>query len=155
MKLQQFYRETGKITLFPGSVDDLNTIESLSNSNKQYELMPVDSGRKYLTGAIIPSLTEVRELMKEQISGISALGESGLAAKLLDFDTETISGLKDHLGDASKIVEQLAKQMFENPAIMGTDIRMKAKKIGANGLIHIQLYNKEETYMGVPVRLQK
>jgi hypothetical protein len=154
MDLRQFYMEAGKIALFPGSVDDLNRIESASNSGKQYELMPVDGGRKYLTGAIIPSPTEIRELMKAQLSGISAFSESGLAAKM-DMNPETISEFESQFGEASEMLEQLTKQMFGNPAIMGMDLRMKAREIGANGLVHVQLYNKEATYMGVPVKLQR
>ena len=154
MDLRQFYMEAGKIALFPGSVDDLNRMESASNSGGQYELMPVDGGRKYLIGDIIPSPTEVRELMKAQLSGISAFSASRLAAKM-DMNPEILSEIESQFGETFEMLEQLTKKMFENPAVMDMDIRMKARKIGANGLVHVQLYNKEATYMGVPVKLQK
>lgn len=144
--------DAGKIALFPGSVDDLNRIESLSNSGRRYELMPIDGGRKYLTGVIIPSPTELRELMNAQISGMAAFKETELASDL-DLEPKELAELENQVGEAYELIEQLAKQMFGKPEIMRMDIRMKAKEVGANGLVHVQLYNKEGLYMGVPVKL--
>lgn len=154
MALDEFYKKVNKIALFPGSIDDLNKIESLSDSGKQYELMSIDSGNKYLTGYILPSPNEVRELMKAQVSGISAFGESGLAAKV-GVNPESIADFESQFGEASETLEQLTEQMFGNPAVNRLDIRMKSIKNGADGLVYLRLYNKDATYMGVPVKLKK
>jgi len=92
--------------------------------------------------------------MNAQLSGIRSFNESVLAEKL-EIDKESVAGIESELGEASEMLEGLARQIYENPALREMDIRMKAKEIGANGLVHVQLYTKEGTYMGVPVELIK
>ena len=153
MDLKQFYREAGKIVLFPGSIADLNAIEALSDSRssiRRYQLMPVEGGQKYLTGILIPSPAELREQTTAKRLGMAVLQTSGLAGRL-DSETEAVA----ELGEVLETIERLTIQIVSKPEIMGMDIRMKAREIGANGLVHFQAHgNKEETYMGVPVKLQ-
>lgn len=154
MDLPQFYMEAGKIVLFPGNVDDLNRLDITSNASRgmEYSLMPMQGGRKFITGMLIPSPIELRELMQLQMGGLSAAKTSGLTSKL-GLNKE-LDDAEAQAGEAFKMIEQLARQMFGQQATMDADIRMKARLLGANGLVHVQLYTKDGMYMGVPVRLE-
>ena len=135
MDLKQFYKQVEKIVLYPGSVDDLNRMEKLTNSGKHYNLVPIKGSTKYLTGPIIPGPNQFKEL----IDTIQFEADDELK----------ITASTQKLAFTQKL-EELVMQTYGD-----LDIRMKAQEIGAHGLVHVQLYNKERVYMGVPVKLEK
>ncbi len=157
MDLKEFYKGIKGIVLFPGSVDELNILEEINSSDREYKLMPIKGDKKYLIGTIIPNLKEIEEQvnnLKEgiriRVKAISAIGglETSLAQEI---GREAFK----ELGPIGNIVESLYTENIKNPAFLGMDIRLKAKEIGANGLVHVQVYDKESFYMGVPVKLSK
>jgi len=130
MDLKKFYEDVKDIVLYPGSLNELNMIEQARGDGLMYELLPQEGSVKYIIGTIIPSPSECEEII-------------GIMDGFLDDAADLMNGL-----------EEMVMELYgEN--VIDADIRMKAKKIGANGLIHVRLYNTDGIYMGVPVKIKK
>jgi len=146
MDLKQFYKSVEDIVLYPGDLNGLNLQEQVNGSGRVYELMPQKDAIKYIKGSIIPKPSELKEMVA------AVQGASGKLDKLcsnLGLDEDT-------LGDMSgMMLEQMLLEAFEAPEFQNTDLRLKAKEAGADGLVHFQLYNTNDQYMGVPVKLKK
>ena len=145
MEIKEFYKSVEDIILYPGNLKELNRLEQINGGDKSYELMPQNNGQRYLTGTIIPGQLEFEEAMTLVRITSGALSESDLD---LDLDNE-------ELGVLPEMMEQMTTKLYGKSEVQNLDLRLKAKKIGANGLIHIQMYNKDGTYMGVPVKLKQ
>jgi len=127
MNLKQFYLEYEPFILFPDSLDDLNILEI--GKRKEYAYLQMDSGKKYITGTITPSLNERLE---------QKLEEMGFPTIIENIDSE--------LKEVEKLIKKILSEQFVNQ----NDIRIKAKRIGACGLVNLQYYS-EKTFMGIPI----
>jgi hypothetical protein len=144
--LEKFYESIKGVILHLGSLDELNKNEQINGSGITYELMPQRSEKRYITGTITPTQSEIKEAMKSTknlLGIINSLGFELEGEEILD---------KEETNEIANIIENFTKQLFENPAAISNDIRLKAKEIGADGLIHVQLHTKDSIYMGVPVK---
>ena len=139
MDLKEFYKTVEDIVLYPGTVDELNKRKDVTVSGKRYEEIPLHGGKKFITGVIIPSPSEFQELTNVMQDAAEALGGMGL-----DVDDADVNKL-------TEMLEPTMKKLYGIPAVMNMDLRLKVKEIGANGLVCVQLYNKEDRYMGIPV----
>jgi hypothetical protein len=123
----------------------------------QYEYVPVLGAKKYLTGIIIPTRAEDIENLRAQYYGHASLAEFGLQA-ILEMENEIVPGeeaeLESTIRDDETLLSFVRDKKLKNPEIANLDIRMKARRLSAQGLVHVQLYNKEDFYMGVPIRLK-
>ncbi len=146
MNMKEFYEDVEKIFLFPGCIDDLN---SRTGKNIEYERIRMKGGKQFLTGIVIPSIEEIKELTAVAQEGVDAA--QGLLGQLgVPFEDDDV--LKQGFAQAQKMLEKVAEKAYGNPALMQRDIRMKAKELGAYGVAYFQMYNKDGLYMGVPVR---
>ena len=127
MNLKQFYKEYETFILFPDSLDELNILER--DKRNEYTYLPMDSGQKYITGTITLSLNEKLEQKLEE----------------MDFPT-LIENIDLELKEVEKLIKKILKEQFVNKK----DIRIKAKMIGACGLVMLQYYS-EKTFMGIPI----
>ncbi|MBA3064108.1 hypothetical protein FP803_01580 [Candidatus Woesearchaeota archaeon] len=154
MRMNKFYKTVEDIVLFPGTVDELNDQEELITmrktgmeclSKKVYKTLPQQIGIRYISGVIIPSLEKLKEIGLTLLS--IAGGESNIEQKVKQ------KGL---------ILDFMVDKMYEIPEVQQMDIRLKAKKMGANGLVHVQYEGTSnlksdfgnitiQTYMGLPV----
>jgi hypothetical protein len=136
MDIKEFYKSVEDIVLYPGSIDELNKIISVSGRKGAYELMPQQGNILYVTGVIIPTIPE----MKKGLGIAKNITESLAMFRSQDLDLGT------------ERLEEMMNELYMNPAMLSSDIRVAAKEIGANGLIHFQLFSKEDLYIGVPVK---
>ncbi|MCD6226539.1 MAG: hypothetical protein J7J93_01965 [Candidatus Aenigmarchaeota archaeon] len=154
MDLKEFHKSIEDIVLFPGSLYELNILEKVNGSGKTYELIQQKDGEKYLTGPIIPKPSELKEMIRvmQGVGGILDKSDLGLELGLDDLGFELD---KYKMDEMAGMLEEIMITLYETPELMETDIRLKAKKIGANGLVDVRLYHKDGIYMGVPVKLKK
>lgn len=134
MGLKNFYETVEDIVLYPGTLDELNRIERRGKTGKIYDFMPQLSGQQYIIGILVPTAEEFKDFMMVARAAVGALSEDLENAEILER------------------AEELRDKLFSSPQVRAQDLRVKAKKIGAQGLIHVQLYTKDSLYMGVPVR---
>ncbi len=150
MKIKKFFKTVDDIVLHQGSLDELNRQEEINGSGRTYDLMPMKSGVRYLTGIIIPKPEEVKEILAVNFSRIEP------------------NTSDEEADEAAEYVFELAKEtLYEVPRAQKFDLRMVAKEFGANGLIRLQLDTESKlelkdskysslnltTYQGTPVRL--
>lgn len=132
-----FYKSIEDITLFPGTLAELNEFEQAYGRKRVYEIMPLDGKPKITSfvGVIIPPLAQKQPEPEKQ-----ELAPDGLFGGFAEFASKV-----NKLG--------LAKLAYS-----GADIRSAAKKAGANGVIHVRYFGKNESgsqqYIGVPVRVK-
>ncbi len=142
--MKKFYDETKDIVMYPGSLEELNWIKGEMCRGNPYDILRIEGSKPYVTGVIIPSPTELRELM-----GLL----NGVRGGLGDLFGESFAEIDDTLDEVLGNMEPLMMKLFGTPAMLKSDIRLKAKKMGAHGLIHVQMYSKDGLYSGVPVKL--
>lgn len=145
MDLKEFHKSIEDIVLYPGGLDELNILEQATSSGRTYELMPQKEGVRYLTGIIIPKPSEFKERMTAMQSVTGTLSKNNLGLALHE----------DGMNEMTGMLGQIMTEIYQTPELMNIDIRLKAKKIGADGLIHFQLYDKDAIYMGIPVKLKE
>ncbi|MBI4919020.1 hypothetical protein HY837_03760 [archaeon] len=144
MDLNEFYKQVDGIVMFPGSVEELNRLEFSKKSGRSYSIVPLEGNRTFFTGVIVPSKEELREMicvMKGVAVGFAALRGEEAASAQKELEEEIESEL-----------EPVLHQLLGSPALMDLDLRLKAKKLGADGVVHVQMYNKDGMYFGVPVK---
>lgn len=146
MNLKQFRKEIEEIFIFPGSIGDLH---KMLGQACNYEPILIPGGKKFLTGIIIPSIGELRELTSMMQEGIGSVQNVLEQVAIGDENPDLTSDLFSKTGE---MLEKMTAALYENPAIMKHDIRMKAKELGAHGLVYFQMYTKNDVYMGVPVK---
>lgn len=145
MDLNEFYKQVEGIIIFPGSVDDLNRVEEKAVSGNKYELFPVTGGNKFISGVIVPS----KEELKAQLAVMS-----GIFAGIAELQGEEAEGAKKELDEMLESqLEPFLHKMLGSPALMSLDLRLKAKQLGADGIVHVQMYDKNGRHFGVPVKL--
>ncbi len=135
MKIEEFYKAVKDVVLFPGSLDELNSLEKLCGSGKAYELLPAfdKKAEKYTKGVFVPSIEDIK-------SYYDMLNK-----------THKVVCTQDGL------IEMVKYWITERYGILNyinLDIRIKALEIGADGLTHFQKFD-EDYFMGVPVKLAK
>lgn len=132
---EQGHKALEHIILFPGSLEELNSL------GIKYEFVPLQLGEKFLVGRITPRLSDLWLHM----TVTSKTPESDYVESVKrPASSEQYNAVK-------KIVEesflQMGLQFFER------DIRHRAMVDGVDGLIHVQLYSATpQLYMGVPVK---
>ena len=144
--MNEFYDQVKDIVVFPGSVSELN--DMMKSEGKQYKLMPVKGPKKYLTGALLPTKDEMKSLIAEKLGALDAFQQSNAANELFD-------GELPDLGDISvarKLITSIFSELLNNPTYVNMDIRVKAKQMGADGLVRVQPDTSKDTYLGVPVK---
>ena len=158
MNMNKFYKTVEDIILFPGTVDELNDQEELirleCKTGKEYqykrvyETLPQQVGIRYISGVIIPSLEKLKEI------GLTLLSIAG-----------DESNIEQKVKQKDLILDFMIDKMYELPEVQQMDIRLKAKAMGANGLVHVQYEGTSsislkssdfsnislQTYMGLPV----
>jgi len=144
MDMKKFYKDIKGIVLYPGTLDELNRTERISGRDRVYELMPQKGSIMYITGVIIPSPSEVKEIFGLVRNVGMAFAKPDSLGLPEDDVEEQVDGL-----------ENMLAALIGNREMINMDIRLRAKKIGANGLIHVHLYSKEGSHMGIPVVLGK
>jgi len=141
MNLKKFYKTIDDIVLYPGSVKELNDRERKKNSGKTFEEIPLNHGKKYIEGIVLPEMSSVKETVTTVIKVTSPKNEE--YAEIIHMLSEIYSG------------------------ITGLDLRIKAKKLKADGFVHLQYVGQSSLnlrdskfgeivlaqYIGVPVRL--
>ena len=150
MKLDEFYKTIDDIFLYTGNLEELNQTPYKRN---HFRRMPLKSSRQFLHGVIIPTEQEVRE-------------QVGTLASIV-YNEAFDDGTTYEQEDLDEFIEVIFEGFFKNEEFQNMDIRMKAKKIGANGLIHVQYYAESRLqseyspmfantkfwlYSGVPVK---
>ena len=151
MKISKFFKTVDDIVLYQGSLDELNRQEEINQSGKIYDFMPMKGSIRYLTGVIIPKPEEMEQILAVNLSRVKP--------KLS----------KTEIDEAEKYLFGIGKETtYESPMVQKFDLRMAAKKFGANGLIRLQKDNSENklglrdskysgltlvTYWGTPVKL--
>ncbi len=121
MRMNKFYKKVEDIILFPGTVDELNDQEELNKSGRVYETLPQQGGVRYISGSIIQSPEKFKELALALLS-IAGGG----------------SNIEQKVEKSGFILDFMVDKMYELPEVQQMDIRLKAKKMGANGLVHVQ-----------------
>jgi len=157
MRMNKFYKNVEDIILFPGTVNELNDQEELITmgktgkeclSKKVYKTLPQQGGVRYISGVIIPSPEKLKETALALLS--IASGDSNIEQKVEK------NGL---------ILDFMVDKMYKLPELQKIDIRIKAKEMGANGLVHVQYEGTSnlslkgsdfsnitlQTYMALPV----
>jgi len=157
MNMNKFYKIVEDIILFPGTLDELNQQEELIRmiktgeehfSKRVYKPLPQQGGIRYISGVIIPPIEKLREIGLTLLS--IAGGESNIEQKVEQ------KGL---------ILDFMVDKMYKLQDVQKIDIRLKAKAMGANGLVHVQYEGTSsislkssdfgnitlQTYMGLPV----
>ncbi len=138
MDRKTFYNKVEKIVLFPGSLDELNQREECKRRRNLYEFFPNDT---LLSGIVIPSERDINEFTNA----------------LLQVAGEEEQNFSDLMWN----------NFYFHDKLLNLDLRIKANKMGANGLIRYQYLNKSEInlndsrmksvsfdiYMGVPVKI--
>jgi len=141
MNLKKFYKTIDDIVLYPGSVKELNDRERKKNSGKTFEEIPLNHGKKYIEGIVLPEMSSVKETVTTVIKVTSPKNEE--YAEIIHMLSEIYSG------------------------VTGLDLRIKAKKLKADGFVHLQYVGQSSLnlrdskfgeivlaqYIGVPVRL--
>jgi len=160
MSMNKFYKSVEDIILFPGTLDELNGQEELirllnkdkSIPQRVYQLLPQQGGVRYISGVIIQSPEKLKEI------GLTLLSIAGGG-----------SNIEQKVEKSGFILDFMVDKMYELPKVQQMDIRLKAKKMGANGLVHVQYEGTSNlslkgsdfnsislhTYMGLPVRYRK
>ncbi|MCR4327687.1 MAG: hypothetical protein NUV46_03850 [Nanoarchaeota archaeon] len=137
MEKEKFYKTVEGIFLFPGSLYELN-----SSRKEKYEIYPKNISS--LQGMAIPSEKDMGELTK-------------ILFELFGFDEESIPNVSEFFWDT----------FYHDERIQNVDLRIKAKKLGANGLIRYKPFSKLDMtfdnqllkkttfdiFMGIPVKI--
>lgn len=143
MNLADFNKSVEGIFLFPGSLEELHQRKGNRPSlpvRYEYIINPLQGnlgsllGELYLTGFKVPTIEEYDAMM---------LMQQGLAGK--------IASSVPMLSKAAKRWEGSLLEFYTLREVQEQDIRVKAKKVGAAGIIHFQPYLKE-LYMGAAIR---
>jgi len=137
MKKDEFYNTVEGIFLFPGSLYELN-----SSRKEKYWIYPKNINS--LQGVVIPSEKEIGEI-------------SNILFEFSEFDKKSVPNISEFFWD----------NFYHNENLQNIDLRVKAKKLGANGLIRYNSFNKSdmtfkdqllkgitfEIFMGIPVKI--
>ena len=145
-ELKQNYRafteRIGSTFIFPGSLQELNENPGVVHGHRHgYRTM---DGQPFVKGVLIPSLEELYALGGMQSNSIaeffSQLGKG--------FDV-----LGEQLDELLEGVSPILDELLTREGILGQDIRVKAKELGAAGLVRVQLYSTENIvqHWGMPV----
>lgn len=150
MNTEEFFSAVSGIILHSGSLEELNGIQKVSNSGRRYALrdFPGDT-TTYLTGLLIPSSSEL-ELMVVQRDVLGSLNERFFDPRNEEHRELALSELQADVRNAAECIEAMLKV----PYIVNMDLRVKAQRIGASGLIHVQPY-ANNIYSGIPVTHRK
>jgi len=160
--MNKFYKTVEDIILFPGTVDELNDQEELITmrktgrerlSKRVYETLPQQVGIRYISGVIIPPPEKLKEI----------------ALALLSIASGSNSNIEQKIEKEGLILDFMVDKMYKLPEVQQMDIRLKAKAMGANGLVHVQYEGTSnlslkgsdfnsislDTYMALPVIYNK
>jgi len=134
----EFYKTIDHIVLFPGSLEELNHLEKLNSSNKVYDLMPnVDNIKDNLIGEFI-----FHQKLSDLKNHIEGWADSFLITETKPAQRKaTIQRFQ-----MDDVIRNL--HLLEDPKRMGQEIRVKVRDLGADGLIHFQLYETTYSFVG-------
>ncbi len=142
MKLDDFYKKVEGFTLFPGSIMELTAYYGA-------KAVPVKNQNIFITGIIIPSRSEISDVLGCHQSGIASFGEFVTQQGIDDL----LSEAQNEFANKFSLLKAMLEKMYENQDLQDTDIRVKAKALGADAVVHFQLYDAKNTmYMGIPVK---
>jgi hypothetical protein len=141
MDYNEFSKSVEDIVLYPGNLAELNQM-----GEQKYSIMPLEGSQKYLIGIFIPDLATYLNEMASPLKALMYLGLKAHEPTLLEASPEEADEAMNQLleemsGNMKPMVDLLGNfflQMWED------DIRTKAKKLGASGLIHFS-YMTENT----------
>ncbi len=150
-KLEKFYKSIESIVLFPGSLAELNKQEKARDSGIIYGFLPKKSPR-YIRGTLFPTRKDF-ETYAHAASVIDKLLQNDIATGMkqklqvymgpLIFEADQLGSLTE------KNIEDTLKMYPQD--LLDLDVRLQAKKIGAQGLVYLQLVDTQ-IYQGMPVR---
>jgi hypothetical protein len=162
MNLKQFYQKVKDVLLFPGTLDELNRQEEINKSGRVYDLVKDTQSARYVRGLLVPGWSETEAFMRSMLM-------VAVEANMDEFEREeynpqeTESELEELIGPLKEIFDKVRC----SPYMLKHDIRLKAREMKANGIIHFK-YECENSvdlkdnaissikynfYTGVPVRL--
>jgi hypothetical protein len=145
MNLEKFYKSVEGVTLFPGSIMEFTAYYGRST-------VPVKNPQTLVTGIVIPSLGDITEALRIQQSGADSFA-AGITKMFAVSGMGDFSEHMNALENQIPLLEEAVKAVFSDPKIQNADIRMKAMALGADAVVHFQLYDAKNTiYMGIPVR---
>ena len=153
----EFQEKVKDIIIYPGSLNELNEIERLKNSNREYELMALETPSYFIKGTLVEGLGDkifpLLNFALKQYIGLSPELDKEERQFVEEISEEkTLKGIIEIL-NSSKETEIIKK------IIIDLEIRVSAKELGADGIIHFQFLHRSgddlEQYMGVPVKLKK
>ena len=132
MDIKEFLDSIATVVLFPGNLGDLNHLMAqVPLEGKKYEyLAPPKGPRKYLEGLLLPTPGP------DMSSYLRAL------TKIIVMLHEEEGPIEEPYKTLEGMYQKTLSQIL-TPEVMEIDIRLKAKQLGATGLVHLQ-------YLGQP-----
>jgi len=125
MNLDGFYKEIENVVVYPGSLDELND-EQMRNSARQFRLFSQNEARRFIEGILIPSPGEI----DEGFAVVRSLIED-------PSDDELIKKVELGLREAMDL-------QYSNQQIQDLDIRLRAYRMHADGIIRMQYIGSSE-----------
>ncbi len=155
VSLERYYEIVKKFVLYPGTLDELNQIEP---DKDNYKIILQPGAKQYIKGYVFPSNEEIDHKMQLS-NNIAEIIYDNLpfTDQYRLKPTIKILGLEFDGNIAPDLTARDILSFYHEIGMMDEDIRIKAKKIGAEGLIHFNPISNKDIpyYSGVPVKRNK